>query len=88
MVKQRLTFLFEPKPLKLWNGISTSSFNLPSTLSPSISFHGTSGGSELSLCGAVVGRPSVVKKWVVATGDAPWTAAERCCCSNGGQRKV
>lgn len=30
--------------------------------------------SELSLFGAVVGCPSVVEEWVLATGDAPRTA--------------
>ena len=29
------------------------------------------GGSELNLLGG--GHPSVVKHWVLATGDAPWT---------------
>lgn len=45
----------------------------PSFLCVRLSLFVGPGGSELNLLGGGVGHPSVVKQWVLATGDAPWT---------------
>lgn len=33
-----------------------------------------SGVSELNPLGGCLGHPSVLRQWVLATGDAPWTS--------------
>lgn len=44
----------------------------PSFLCLCLSLFVGPGGSELNLFGGGVGHPSVVKQWVLATGDARW----------------